>query len=103
MVADFRGYGSCLNHGWVLPADSIRPNNDQHNILPRLKGGGRGYRVQAYARVEGLPMIWDWLGNKRIELSKTWTFSWPDASRDKCKKCAVERRFHGSDHEFKEE
>ena len=48
-------------------------------------------------------MLWDWLGTKRLELSKTWTFSWPDASRDKCKKCAVERRFHGSDHGFKEE
>ena len=48
-------------------------------------------------------MAWDWLGQKRIALSWTWRFNAPDASKDKCLRCAVERRFHKDQtHEFVE-
>jgi hypothetical protein len=39
-------------------------------------------------------MPWDWLNTKRLKISKTFLFSWPDASRDICMRCAKERRFH---------
>lgn len=48
-------------------------------------------------------MKWDWLNLKRIGVSFSWKISEPDASRDKCLKCGVERRYHKSDdHLFKE-
>ncbi len=49
-------------------------------------------------------MAWNWLDTQRVVLSKTWLFSYPDASTDKCQICALERRFHRriGDHKFKE-
>lgn len=48
--------------------------------------------------------MWDWLGKKRLSISKTWLFSFPDASRDRCLACAVERGLHKDrDHEFVED
>lgn len=50
-------------------------------------------------------MTWDWLsiGKRReIKFSWTWRFSGPDAGKDKCLKCAVERRYHNRDHPFEE-
>lgn len=47
-------------------------------------------------------MKWKWLGAKRLFISKSWLFYWPDASKDKCIKCAVPRGVHGRDHEFVE-
>lgn len=47
--------------------------------------------------------MWDWLGRRRLTLSKTWLFSWPDASKDRCCACAVERGLHkNKDHVFRE-
>jgi hypothetical protein len=49
-------------------------------------------------------MTWidDWLASRRIALSKSWLFSAPDASKDKCLRCAVPRGVHGSQHQFVE-
>ena len=47
-------------------------------------------------------MTWNW--PKSIGFSWSWALNWPDASRDKCRACAVERRFHEhKDHGFLEE
>ena len=46
----------------------------------------------------------NWLAWKP-SVSWTWLFSQPDASRDKCLKCGVERRYHSvsqNGHEFEE-
>jgi hypothetical protein len=46
--------------------------------------------------------MWDWLGRRRIEMSWSWTFNGPDAGKDKCLMCAVERKYHGKEHKFVE-
>lgn len=49
-------------------------------------------------------MNWDWLGAKRLSFSWTKTFDWPDASKDRCLACAVERGLHkNKDHVFVEQ
>ncbi len=47
-------------------------------------------------------MIWNWLGRQKIILTKTWLFSAPDASKDICLACAVERGIHSREHQFVE-
>lgn len=49
-------------------------------------------------------MSWieDWLANRSLGLSKTWLFGYPDASKDKCLRCAVARWVHPKDHPFEE-
>lgn len=46
--------------------------------------------------------LFNWLRTRRPSISKTFLFSWPDASRDRCLVCAVERRYHQDDHSFVE-
>lgn len=40
--------------------------------------------------------MWDWLQRRKEDwsLSKSFRFSWTGAEKDKCLRCAVERRYH---------
>lgn len=42
--------------------------------------------------------------DKLLSISRSWFFSWPDASRDRCQEpgCGVQRMMHGRAHKFKE-